>query len=332
MPSGHPANDPFETLKVEFGATDAEIAKAYRQLARTLHPDKLTNATAIEQERAAKRFQELQVARAFLLEPEFLKEREKYLAKRASQKLRRETDAAREAAQSDRRKRLRRELQQQEVTAKKNKPSKAKDLAAEGQKLRDQLSARATSNAQDELATRQVRLKWSRKKLSTQRIESPSEDSLAKSLSEKFGKILDVLMIGSKGNLALVTFAHKNSCDAIVTQYADSDCWRATYVSESAKKHQREKELAQLQPKNVETVDDWQARRNAAREQALRQMEGEDQSGGRPYPPPFPPDYVGTPIEMLEMAEAAILKDILTENELENIKVASKSDPINLAS
>jgi DnaJ homolog subfamily C member 17 len=365
MPSAIPENDPFETLAVEFGATDAEIAKAYRQLARTLHPDKLPpNATAVEQERAANRFQQIQIARAFLLDAEFAKDRDKYLAKCASQKLRRETDAARDVAQSERRKRLRRELQQQEEAsaaatavhrtqqASVNAKAKTtKELDAQGRTLREELAAKSAANAQEALAVRQVRLKWSRKKLASQFLPSPSEDSLAKTLSQQFGAVTNVLMIGSKGNLALVTFAHTKSCDAIVAQYANSDLWRATYVSDAAKKRQREAELYKLRPtaasgtttRTTETVDDWKTRRDAAREKVLRGMEEEEEQqqqqgqgdknnnngaepagggGGRPFPPSFPAEYASgkSPIEMLAMAEAALLSDVLSFEELHKIR------------
>lgn len=339
MPSsGTPENDPFETLELQFGATEAEIAKAYRQLARTLHPDKLTNAPAVEQERAAKRFQQIQIARAFLLDSEFAKEREKYLVKCASLKLRRETDAARDLAQSERRKRLRRELEHHEASAaaaKKEQTARptnfkatTKDLDAQGRNLREELAAKSAVHAQAEIADRQVRLKWSRKKLASQNIPSPSEDSLAKTLSQQFGTVTDVIMIGSKGNLALITFSNSKSCDAIVTQYADSELWRATYVSDAAKKRQRESHLQKLQPTRSETVDDWKTRRDAAREQVLRRMVKPDSeetgfADRRPFPPPFPPEYTGTPIEMLEMAEAALLKDVLSIEELQSIRFST---------
>ena len=58
------ARDYYGILGVDQGATDAEIKKAYRRLARKYHPD--VNDT----EEAAEKFREISVAQEVLLDPQ----------------------------------------------------------------------------------------------------------------------------------------------------------------------------------------------------------------------------------------------------------------------
>ncbi|WP_394287666.1 DnaJ domain-containing protein, partial [Corynebacterium variabile] len=58
------ARDYYATLGVEHDATDAEIKKAYRRLARKYHPD--VNPS----EEAAEKFREASVAQEILTDPE----------------------------------------------------------------------------------------------------------------------------------------------------------------------------------------------------------------------------------------------------------------------
>jgi DnaJ-class molecular chaperone len=59
------ARDLYETLGVKRGASDAEIKRAYRKLAKELHPDRNK-----DDPRAAERFKQVSAAFAILEDPE----------------------------------------------------------------------------------------------------------------------------------------------------------------------------------------------------------------------------------------------------------------------
>ncbi len=62
-PSPRPSNrPPHEVLGIERGASDEEIRKAYKQLARRYHPDAVVNETAEVQAVATRRFREVNEA------------------------------------------------------------------------------------------------------------------------------------------------------------------------------------------------------------------------------------------------------------------------------
>jgi len=362
---GMPDKDPYEVLGLTFGATEADISKAYRTLARKLHPDKLgRDLSKSAQEKAAARFQDIQNARAFLLDPDHASDKATYDNKRASDNLRQQTEAAREKGMSENRKRMRAELHRQEqahrdaaagatgsTTSNQSSHKKAKssaadnkaDLERQGRELREQYAAKAAAEASREQQQkaaerelRQIRLKWSRKKLKQSGASSPSEHSIAKQLSQ-FGTVEAVQMIGSKGNVALVTFAQDDdSADLCVQAYAMSEIWRASHLN---KMKQQKHEEADNDPglatatatganitRDRENVDDWKLRQAAERERLMREMEDEDQgSSSKPkeatlkptnvFPPCFPStaDFQAkqTPFKKLELAEQLILGAML---------------------
>lgn len=309
-----PENDPYASLGLHFGASDADIAKAYRQLARTLHPDKLVaqNLTDRQLSESAARFHEIQTARSFLLDVDNAASRSQYDTQRASNLVRDKANQARDAGISEKRKRMRDELHRQEAEEERTKFSnqrkqqnagsrkdsshnKKAELARQGKQLREHYSAKADAaekyereQAAIQLQERQVRLKWSRTKLKLSGNASPSEDSLAEMLSQSCGAVQAVQFIGDKGNVALVTFQGESSCKTAVDMYLTSEVWRATYVS---KVKLREQELAtaasaryssynppqqQHNHRDIENVHDWKERRAAERESLLRQMELDD--------------------------------------------------------
>jgi DnaJ homolog subfamily C member 17 len=354
-----PEEDPYEILGIESTATETEISKAYRKLALQLHPDKI-DVRRTDKDRVAKQFQDLQTARAFLLEPEFENVRRQYVAKSASVRLRQESDRARETGMSERRKRMREALHQQETAAaadahqstyKRQREEKngdgdiaVKDLQREGRNLREAYAAKQEQEASRDreeallqLRERQIRFKWSRKRLHG---ASPSEHSIAKQLTDALAGVVveSVQMIGSKGNAALVTFADDSSCSKAVAYYANDECWRASYVS---KTRQAEHAGNEAGAQNIngfdqhESVDDWKARRDAEREKILRGMEAEagDDDGelpsyssnvaAKPFPPPFPDEYanLASPLAKLEAMEARILAGILSPERIQEIKI-----------
>ena len=327
-----PDYDPYEVLGIPMDASSAAIAKAFRKASVKYHPDK-QSAVSNETQRAhlAAQFQQLQDARDFLQDPT---KRQKYDAQRASLLARQAADRAREQHMTAQRKRLREQLAQQEAHAARAKKQQRQQssssqksttrvdaLRTQGQQLREQYAARqeaeawreahktaeaqaqqrrqqqqssnddtTTSNIED----RQVRLKWSRKKLSI----SPSEDSLAHLLQPLFGPVERVELLGTKGNLALVTFAARESCTPCVKYYQTSDEMRATYVGarkETEARKQQSQAEAKKQQKEApqspsaratktsmmndhESVDAYKLRRAAEREALLRKMELEEEA------------------------------------------------------
>jgi curved DNA-binding protein CbpA len=366
-----PSKDPYEVLGLAFGVTDTEIAKAYRNLARTLHPDKLVsqNLSQHELKQAAVRFQDIQIARSFLLDVDNIEARRRYDTKFASDQVRRNADKAREAGMSERRKRMRDELKQYEEEAaaaasRKNvgpqsqrhssasmesnqqRSTKSK-LAREGMKMREKYAAKEEVTKQQECAQavialqrRQIRLKWSRKRLQVENIPSPSEDSIAKMLSISCGgSVEQVKMLGDKGNAALVTFVHETSCDVAVQLYRTSETWRAVYIDKDKQKKEESKVdrtiSSSLSQRDHEDVHEWKERQASEREALLQQMEQNDNESPieepkvrsvYPFPPSFPDEYISSSgdcdaLDCLERLENVLLKGIVSDVVIQQMKV-----------
>ena len=302
--------DPYDALGIAFGATDAEISKAYKKKALKLHPDKVgkQNLSPIEAKAVAKQFHDIQQAKSFLLDAEHAEDRRSYDAKRESTRLRREAEERNMKTMSEQRKRMRQELKEKEAMAaakgskESHKYHQEKDLVdqlkRDGQKLRE---VYAEQTAQQELErelkeqrkthkealeARQIRLKWDRKKIKI----SPSEHSIATLLTKKIGNVTQVEILGPKGNQALVTFELATSCRPCVDAYATSKEMRAKFVG---KRKQQEEELEdeqqqqqqELPPVSTtsrqqqrETLEDRRLRQGAEREELLRQMEAEEET------------------------------------------------------
>ena len=310
-----PSQDPYDLLGVPFNASKVEINKAYRKLALKLHPDKQPQGNPALAEEVSKKFHDVKDARAFLLDDDHAEARRKYEAKRESDRLRKQTEALREKSMSERRKRLREELKEKEALAvrqsqekKERKRWKKEDeivnqLRKEGKQKRQEYAARNAQKKEDEeieiekkvrestkankrhkrhlLEERQIRLKWDRKKMKP----SPSEDSLAKLLSEQFGAIDMIELLGSKGNQALVAFVDQSSCRPCVEFYATSSVMRAKYVGKHKEEEERVEQDHPAQhyadinltrgPVN-ESLEDRIMRQAEEREQLLRQLEEEE--------------------------------------------------------
>jgi DnaJ family protein C protein 17 len=194
---------------------------------------------------------------------------------------------------------------------------------------------RATIRLQKE--DRQVRLKWSRKKV----VGGIHTKQSLTSIMKDFGEVEEVELLGSKGNAALVTFAHESSCKPCVDAYRTSETMRATFVGR--KKHQEslpgdlmgEDDDSSLvrSGQHSENPEERKLRQAAERERLMRQMEveenGGDESFQRVYESPkqsseglgtskartvqhvssFPPDFPSSerksmlPFELLEKYE-----------------------------
>jgi DnaJ homolog subfamily C member 17 len=350
-----PAKDPYEVLGIAFGASDAEITKAYRNLARSLHPDKLVsqNLSKAEIAHLASRFQDVQIARSFLLDVENAEARRKYDAKQASEQMRRAVDKAREAGMTERRKRMRDDLRIHEEQAVKSKQEKSSELpshkskkdalAKEGLKMREKYAAKAAAASQFQrdqsaiaMKNRQIRLKWSRKKLKADGFPSPSEDSIAKMLAEACdGVVEQVQMLGEKGNAALVTFAKESTCDAAVEFYRTSETWRAVFVNKEKQRTEDLRPTEMASSHDHEDISEWKLRQSIERESMMRQMESvesaessqreasKQDTSSQPFPPPFPKDFghISFPVDILEELERILLKDIVPEEVLRTMKL-----------
>lgn len=332
-----PEKDPYEVLGLEFPvADDAVITKAYRKRALQLHPDKQQSTTNRAEAEAA--FHALQQARAFLLDSEFAESRAAYDTQRASLQRRAQHDAQQRAARSTARQRQQEELEAAEAAARKRKSgvkvgSSSKSTKNRTDELRKQTQARKEAFAErqaaaerappeddEPIATKQVRLKWSRKRVQP----SPTEESIARQLSQ-FGTVHAVEFIGRKGNAALVTFSQSAATHACVDLYKASSEMRASYVQEPAEKFitittttaPKKNETPTHDPamasaRDVESVAAWQARRAAARQAALH--ENGDSTDAttttmsvESFLPRFPSSSDASPWQQLAAMEKAIL-------------------------
>ncbi|GAX25534.1 hypothetical protein FisN_28Hh002 [Fistulifera solaris] len=336
-----PKEDPYEVLGVRLTDDAAAINKAYRKLALQLHPDKIQQLSTKEQEIAAERFQKIQTAKAFLTEPEYAETRERYDLQRASQLRREQVEAERTKSMSEKRKRMRDELAEQEKDARQRKVNrssttehhskeKVRDLQKEAEQLRQQFADKEAAKKVAEMKKaskedRQIRLKWSRKKMKI----SPTEHSIAE-LMQQFGSVESVEFLGSKGNAALVTFTDSDSCRPCVDMYAESEEMRASYVGKQ--KEDDMEETASLPKEKV--AKDWKIQRAAERERLLREMELEETTSKNspkrarrksPYvfPPPLPGDKNRPPWQVLQEQEALILKNYLSPEQIQKIQIKS---------
>jgi DnaJ family protein C protein 17 len=338
-------------------------------------------------------FHDLQVARDFLLLAEYREARERYRKNKRSQMARVALEGARQSQLSEGRKRMRTDLERREEEArraeaesqqkdvqhkKREKGHRVEDLRREGDRLREEYANRRDQQEleeealarrqqlekrkqeQSELEYRQVRLKWSRKKVDV----SLSERSLVTMLSEMFGVVERVEMLGKKGNSALITFQSPESCTRCVRHYSESESMRAYYVGERKRQEREREERSEDNgddDENAETVRlrhgrdaegvlAYELRRAAERDAIMRQMNEDDEeeangdakgsnglgkrrqraAASGPYPPPLPAAayderYAGlqTPLERLERAEEILLKGIVSDEIIQRLKMAA---------
>ena len=373
--TSEPETDPYEVLDLPFSASDADITKSYRKLALRYHPDKQNGDQLSEQQlgQVAQKFQEIQEARDFLLDAV---KRRKYDTKRVSLEARKAADRAREQQMSAKRRRMKEQLTRQEKDANRKphehsresdvsssstaskKRNHVEELRRQGKKMREtyatnqqQAATKIHENQQpvegsSSLQDRQIRLKWSRKRMKI----SPSEHDISK-LMEQFGTVEQVEMLGSKANMALVTFHEASSCTPCVEAYLDSEEMRASYVGPRKEEEERMKiqkeQRTHLQQynrataqKDHESVGDYKLRHAAEREKILRQLEEQSDNNEsndvwetsrsskgipkvssssemhKPFPPQFPSDTeyqkCQSPHDKLLLAEERILSALLS--------------------
>jgi len=72
-PKGEPLHNPYELLKLQHGATDDDISRAFKKLMLQLHPDKQPlDQSAEEAEAVARLMHDVMDAKSFLLDGEYL--------------------------------------------------------------------------------------------------------------------------------------------------------------------------------------------------------------------------------------------------------------------
>jgi len=362
--------NPYKTLNLPNFATSAQIKKKFRELSLKVHPDKRKpNLTQKEHDELDKEFQNVQEAKSFLLDAEFSKAKEKYDLKLKSDGLREEREKKREEQMDVRRKGMRNDLQskiEREMAKKHGKFNSTSHESQEdrhmeglqkaGKRMRESYydkkqaeeerhATRERKRQKNDLQYRQISLKWSRAKVG----KSYSEHSIVQLLSDQFGDVEHVELIGRKGNTALVTFVNASSCKPCVDKYLKSDKMRATFVGKRKDEEDNtDKDIDSSIPilkrgeRDRESVEERKLRQAAERERLLRQMENDNETndtedtskpnensyksqktsklGTKPkslFPPHFPQsndDNVVkrlTAFERLEQMEREILKDIV---------------------
>lgn len=347
--------DPYDLLGLEQSATESDINKAFRKLSLQLHPDKQSGKTERERLSIAKRFHDINQAKEFLLDPS---KRNPYDVQRGSRQRRQQQDKQRESNLSERRRKMKQDLaerearlrtttggqmeyqqpQQQQQSRSTADQDLLHKLRKEGKRKRDEFAKKAAEDEYKRLRKaqkkemsgiklRQIRLKWSRKRIAV----SPSEHSIAELLS-KFGTVLKVEMIGSKGNQALVTFESTSSCQPCVEFYATNHEMRATLVGDHEGEPDDEQPSAPTASHEDETVEEQRIRQAEEREKLMREMEEEENgsAGTKSTPPiapsakclhhPFPLEFPVTmetvsmgPFEKLQYFERQILECLISK-------------------
>lgn len=314
-----PCGNPYTVLGLKYGATDAEISKAYKRYALLYHPDKQqqqkdNHKKAID---ITKKFHNVTEAKSFLLDAEHAETRNVYDLQIASKLRRKEEEDHRDKSMNAKRRLLRDELLHKEkqaaasTTACKNQTAGTKqsnssrvkqkkdivsDLQKEGKRMREEFTyqqgkddyineVRSKQNIKEKLQERQIKLKWSTRRSSTnKRASTTTKESIQQSLQE-FGSISSIEMIqGDKKNTALVTFLLSSSCIKCVAHYLHSDVMRASFIG---KKHGASRNLnpsGDLKKKqsmhHLESVHARMSRQAAERESVIREMEEEEDNGG----------------------------------------------------
>eukprot|EP00547_Thalassionema_nitzschioides_P016392 CAMPEP_0194250616 /NCGR_PEP_ID=MMETSP0158-20130606/23552_1 /TAXON_ID=33649 /ORGANISM="Thalassionema nitzschioides, Strain L26-B" /LENGTH=366 /DNA_ID=CAMNT_0038987499 /DNA_START=20 /DNA_END=1117 /DNA_ORIENTATION=- len=350
--------DPYEILGLDQSASESVINKAFRKLSLQLHPDKQQGKTESEKKRTSTQFHNLKEAKTFLLTPSL---RQPYDLERTSRLRRKKQDHARDEQMTAHRRKMKQDLAEKEAflmkkTVDENKLHKRNrkgekskidlinKLRSEGKRRREEHAEKTAEGhlkramklqkkEKEEIQSRQVRLKWSRKRISI----SPSEHSIADMLSRRFGEVSNVVMIGSKGNSAIVTFRAVSSCQPCVDFYATSDEMRATLVvdreEDSTLNDCVDSSTNNFSSYDNENLADQRKRQAAEREHIIREMmETERQSKSESfilpsqkesenvYPLNFPNSdnfvSLSTPLEKLQQFEKTFLNGMISEKVL----------------
>lgn len=248
-----PEVDWYELLGCSIKSTKDEISKAARKQSLKYHPDKNPDPKAQE------KFILIQKAKNFLLDDEQRKTYDERISKVIKRK---EYDSSRNKSMDEKRKKMRDDLEARvksngmksninihvhQQTEQKQPTSASKDedeierlrkenyskmesstyeARAKAQRAEDLLSHRKNMSTENTgTQSFQVKCKWKRSR------ESHSDESLYK-LFSCHGTIEDVVLVGDKGNAAIITFTTKLAADSAVEKYASSDEYRVTILGQ----------------------------------------------------------------------------------------------------
>lgn len=216
-------------------STKEQISKAARKLALKYHPDKNPDPSAVEI------FQRIQKAKDFLTDDT---KRKEYDEKQNAIQKRKEYDKKKMQNMDSNRKKMRQELEsrmqqfRQEADKDKgikiNDPDKLGKVRSDGMRRRENTSKASERNfrneeareRKDDTGLRQIKIKWKRSR------QSHSDDTLY-SLFSKYGSIEDVVLTGSKGNSAIITFSTQQSTTKAIESHKMDEDMRVSLANKS---------------------------------------------------------------------------------------------------
>lgn len=277
LPSG--IEDPYLELGLVFGASDSEISKSFRALARIYHPDKQVNSTPEKQLLAETKFLRIKSCIDFLSNKP---QKELYDATVQAKILAAKKKEQREGAMDERRRAMKRRLEEGENVAKMVSPVSSGYTSQQGPsskgiyapedkirrdniELRERLSAKCKTNTDFDIALRTVNIKWKRK------IHSFSEDSITKMMST-FGEIESCVFVGPKGNSAKVMFLSADCAERCAAAFNDDQSMLVTVAGGGLQRHRDapspSKNSGSMLPnsRDYESISDFNKRKAAARE------------------------------------------------------------------
>lgn len=282
--------NPYEILDISNRATDDEIKKAFKNLARKLHPDKLVKASVEEKAAAEIRFMKVKASHEFLCDEGQKNLYDTMVAKKENSVKRK---VEREEAMDGARRAMKRRLDEEEERAaptarhsqtqvdemRKENLARRQAHATHQQQRSEEASAQARQNRHD-LSLRTVKIKWKRT------AHSHSEDSLA-TLFGSLGTVESVEFVGDKGNAAKLVFSDVGEASKAVSTYAASKTMKVSLGSKPLEWNKPSQVPTFVRPegtgisaRDLESLADLEARRRVERSERNRQLAEELLGGG----------------------------------------------------
>jgi DnaJ family protein C protein 17 len=235
----------YEILNCSINSSKEQISKAARKLSLVYHPDKNPDPEA------AKIFLNIQKAKDFLLDEE---KRKDYDQKIRNVIKRKEYDSQRSQNMDSKRKKMKEELEARLSSALNEKdktkqsrnneqPSSSSKYFPDFDKLPKHMKEEIEKSAREEkerqrkegdilqfkknIGMCQIKIKWKRTR------QSHSDETLYQ-LFKEFGEISEVVLIGDKGNSAIITFKSESSAKSAFEKFIDAEDMRVTVVDSNS--------------------------------------------------------------------------------------------------